>query len=146
MTRALLLPLALALLGALTLVPARAAQPAVAAVSAWIAEPAAGSTGASAYVELNNPTMYDVYIVSATADAVAARVELRAGGVPGAEPAPAKEFAIPAYGSLEAAASAPHLRLVDLKRPLKPGETVELALTTDAGIVLKVEANVRKPF
>src|SRR5688572_21745855 len=145
MTRSRLLPLALALLSALTSVPGRAAQPALAAVSAWIAEPAAGATGASAYVELNNPTMYDVHIVSATADAVAARVELRAGGAPGAEAAPVKEFAIPAYGSLEAAASAPHLRLVDLKRPLAPGEMVELALTTDAGVVLKVEATVRKP-
>jgi periplasmic copper chaperone A len=144
MTRASVLPLVLALLAAFT-PAAGAAQPAATAVSAWIAEPAPDATGASAYVELNNPTMYDVYVVSATAAAVAAKVELRAGLAPGAAPTPVKEFPIPAYGSTEAAASSPHLRLVDLKRPLKAGEMVELVLTTNDGTVLKVAAVVRKP-
>ena len=145
MTRVSLLPLVLALLAAFTPVPGRAAQPAATAVSAWIAAPAAGATGASAYVEMNNPTMYDVYIVSATADAVAAKVELRAGVAPGGSPAPVTEITIPAYGSVEPAASSPHLRLVDLKRPLAPGEMVDLALTTNDGTVLKVVATVRTP-
>ena len=92
-----------------------------------------GATGASAYVELKNPTMYDVYVVSATAEPWRRKVELRAGRRSrAADPAPVKEFPVPAYGSIEAAAAAPHLRLVDLKRPLKAGEMVELALTTDA--------------
>jgi copper(I)-binding protein len=144
MTRALR-PLLFVLLAALAAAPGGAAQPAATAVSAWIAAPAPGDTGASAYVELENPTMYDVYIVSATAESVAAKVELRAGLTPGGAPSPVKEFAIPAYGSLAAEAAAPHLRLVDLKRALKTGETVDLALTTNDGTVLKVAAAVRTP-
>jgi copper(I)-binding protein len=117
----------------------------VSAVSAWIVPPEAGATGASAHVELNNPTMYDVYVVSATAGAVAASVELRSGAAPGDTPVTVKEFAIPAYGSIDAVGSAPHLRLVGLKRPLAPGEMVELTLTTDTGAVLTVRASVRTP-
>jgi copper(I)-binding protein len=33
--------------------------------------------------------------------------------------------------------------LMDLKRPLKAGETVELTLRTDGGITLKVSAAVK---
>lgn len=123
---------------------ARAAQPTLSAVSAWVAAPAPGATSATAYVQLNNPGMYDVYITAATAD-VAAKVEFRAGASGGAEPRPVAEFAVPAYGSTEAAATAPHLRLVDLTRPLAAGDTVQLTLTTDGGVQLKVAAAVRTP-
>ena len=121
------------------------AQPAPTAVSAWVAAPAAGATAASAYVELNNPTMYDVYVISATAEGVATTVELRAGLAPGGSPVPVPEFAIPAYGSVAAAASSPHLRLVGLTRPLVAGDTVQLSLTTDGGATLKITAPVRQP-
>ncbi len=132
----------LALLAGVTIV---SAQPAPTAVSAWIAVPEAGATGASAYVELSNPTMYDVYVVSATAEGVAATVELRAALAPGGPPVPVPEFAIPAYGSVAAAASSPHLRLVGLTRPLVAGDTVPLSLTTDGGVTLKISAPVRQP-
>jgi len=118
-----------------------AAQPAPAALSAWVAVPAAGATAASVYVEISNPTMYEIYITAATSDA-ARTVELRGGG---AAPAVVTEFPVPAFGSTEAAASAPHLRLVDLSRPLAPGDTVQLTLTTDSGATLKVTASVRQP-
>lgn len=112
------------------------------AVSAWIAAPAAGATDAAAYVEINNPTMYDVFIVSATA-AAAAKVELRGEAAAGAEPPVVTEFPIPAYGSTSAAAGAPHLRLLGLTRPLAAGDSVALTLTTDSGVILKVAASVR---
>jgi copper(I)-binding protein len=121
-----------------------AAQPTLAALSAWVAVPAAGATSTAAYVQLNNPTMYDIYITAASADA-AAKVELRAGGAGGAEPRPVAEFAVPAYGSTEAAATGPHLLLVDLARPLAAGDTVQLTLTTDGGVQIKVAATVRTP-
>ena len=121
-----------------------AAQPAPSAASAWVAVPAAGASMASAYVEISNPTMYEIYITGATTDA-AARVELRAGASGGAEPAVVPEFPVPAYGSTQAAATAPHLRLVGLSRPLAPGDTVQLTLTTDGGATLKVAAPVRQP-
>ena len=121
------------------------AQPAPTAVSAWVAAPAAGATGASAYVELNNPTMYDVYVISATAEGVATTVEFRAGLAPGGSPVPLPEFAIPAYGSVAAAATSPHLRLMGLTRPLVAGDTVALVLTTSDGATLKITAPVRQP-
>lgn len=121
-----------------------AAQPAPSAVSAWVAAPAAGATSASAYVEVSNPTMYEIYITGATSDA-APKVELRAGASGGAEPAVVAEFPVPAYGGTAAAATAPHLRLVGLTRPLTPGDTVQLTLTTDGGATLKVAAPVRQP-
>ena len=113
------------------------------AVSAWIAAPAAGATNAVAYVEINNPTMYDIYVVSATAPGTAGKVELRAAATAGAEPAVVAEFAVPSYGSTSAAAGAPHLRLLDLTRPLKAGDAVALTLTINDGSVLKISAQVR---
>ena len=55
------------------------------------------------------------------------------------------EFPVPAYGGTAAAATAPHLRLVGLTRPLTAGDTVQLTLTTDGGATLKVAAPVRQP-
>ena len=121
-----------------------AAQPAPSAVSAWVAVPAAGATTASAFVEISNPTMYEIYITGATSD-VAPKVELRAGAAGGAEPAVVPEFPVPAYGGTQAAAGAPHLRLVGLTRPLAAGDSVQLTLTTDGGATLKVAAPVRQP-
>lgn len=118
------------------------AQPAVSAVSAWVAAPAPGATSASAYVQVNNPTMYDVYITGATAD-VASKVELRSGASGGGESRVVAEFAVPAYGATDAAATAPHLRLLELTRTLAAGDTVQLTLTTDGGVQLKVAAPVR---
>lgn len=128
----------------LTLAPAGAVQPTPTAVSAWVAAPAAGATSASAYVEVSNPTMYEIYVTGATAD-VAAKVELRAGAAGGAEPAVVPEFGVPAYGSTAAAATAPHLRLVGLTKALAPGDSVQLTLTTADGVTLKVAAPVRQP-
>ena len=118
-----------------------AAQPAPSAPTAWIAVPAAGATTADAFVEVSNPTMYEIYVTAASTDA-AASVELRAGGAQGAV---VPEFPVPAYGSTAAAADAPHLRLVGLKKPLVAGDTVTLTLTTDGGAALKVTATVRQP-
>lgn len=120
------------------------AQTAPSAVSAWVAAPAAGATWASAYVELKNPGMYDVFVVAATSDA-AASVEFRAAATGGAEPAVVPEFTVPAYGGVEAAAAAPHLRLIGLTRPLAAGDTVALTLSTADGDILKVAAAVRVP-
>ena len=123
--------------------PAGAQAPTPAAVSAWIATPAAGATSATAYVEVNNPTMYDIYILSAAAPGTAGKVELRAAAAAGAEAAVITEFSVPSYGSTSAAAGSPHLRLLELARPLKAGDAVALTLTTNDGTVLKVSAQVR---
>lgn len=131
-----------AAIAVLALLPSLAsAQPAPSAASAWIAAPAAGATSADAYVEVSNPTMYDIYVTAASTEA-AASVELRAGGAQGAV---VPEFPVPAFGSTAAAVDAPHLRLVGLKKPLAAGDSVILTLTTDGGAALKVTATVRQP-
>ncbi|MGD9904846.1 MAG: copper chaperone PCu(A)C [Vicinamibacterales bacterium] len=109
------------------------------AVSAWVAAPAAGATSAVAYVEITNPTMYEIFVVSATADA-AGKVELRGAG---ADAPVVTEFPVQAYGSTAAEAGAPHLRLLELKKPLAAGDAVALVLTTDSGVQMKVSATVR---
>ena len=87
--------------------------------------------------------MYDIFVVSATAPAPPARSSCAAAAAAGAEPAVVTEFPVPSYGSTSAAAGAPHLRLLELTRPLKAGDTVALTLTTNDGTVLKVSAQVR---
>lgn len=120
-----------------------AAQPAPAAVSAWVAVPAAGATSAAAYVEVSNPTMYEIYITAASSD-VAPTVELRAGASSG-DGAVVPEFPVPAFGGTTATVTAPHLRLVGLTRPLAAGDTVQLTLKTDGGTTLTIAAPVRQP-
>jgi copper(I)-binding protein len=113
-------------------------QPAVTASDAWVAEPASGATTAAAYVAVSNPTMYDIYIDSASSDA-AGKIELREGT------ASAKTLTVPSYGSLEMKPGGSSLMLADLKHALKAGEKVNLTLQTDGGITLTASAEVRSP-
>lgn len=118
-----------------------AQERAVTASAAWIAEPAAGAGMAAAYLEVQNPTMYDVYVVSAAADAAAA-VELREHA-PSGESTIVKELTVPAFGTIELKPGGPHLVLKELTRPLKKGDSVGLTLRTDGGVTLKVPAVIR---
>jgi copper(I)-binding protein len=111
----------------------------VQASSGWVKLPAAGETMASAFVVVDNPTQYDVYLVSGATDA-AERVEFREK----ADEQAKKTINVPAFDSLAMDANGVYLRLVNLKRPLKEGDTISLALTTDSSAVLKVSATVRK--
>ena len=52
------------------------AQKQLSASGAWVKVPAAGETMAMAFVEIANPTMYDVFFTSGTSNA-AGKVELR---------------------------------------------------------------------
>jgi periplasmic copper chaperone A len=142
-TRASIAGLMLLVAVATAALPAALAQPKEpSVVEAWVAAPAAGATSAAAYVEVNNPTMYEIFIVKATADGVAGKVELR-GAASAGDPPAVTEFPVPAYGSTSAAAGQPHLRLLELSKPLKVGDTVNLTLTTETGVVMKVSAPVR---
>ena len=122
-----------------------AAQPKrVAASSGWVKLPAAGETGAMAFVAIENPTMYEIYVVSATADA-AGKVELRDGAQSGdARLKPVEFISVPAYGRVDMEPGGPHLLLRDLKRPLKEGDKVGLTIATDNAGALEVTALVRK--
>ena len=107
----------------------------------WVQLPAAGDTTASAFVVVRNPTMYDLYLVSATSE-VAGKVEFRKTG--DGEAKPVSELTVPAYGKLTMGPDGVHLLLVDLKRPLQENESVPLTLTTDGSVALRIQAVVRK--
>ena len=122
--------------------PIAAKQKPVTASKAWVKAPASGETGAAAFVTLENPGMYDIYVTSASTDA-AGNVQLRAAGAGGGPPAAIKEAVVPAYDSLEMKPTGTHLWLTDLKRPLKAGDTITLVVVTDSGVTLQVQAEVR---
>jgi copper(I)-binding protein len=102
---------------------------------------AEGSRDAVAVVTVDNGTMYDVYVVGVATDA-AGLAELRQA-VRGDKPAILKEAMVPAFGQLDMSAEGIHIYLAELKRPLKPGETVNLSLTLDNGEALMAAAVVK---
>ena len=109
----------------------------VSASKGWVQLPSDGETSANAFVAVKNPTMYDVYLVSASTGA-AGKVEFRDG-----ESENLREVTVPAYGTMNMKAEGVHLTLVDLEKSLEPGETVALTITTDANVKLRVKAVVQ---
>ena len=124
---------------ALMLAPWVSAQAAPSASDAWVAAPAAGATTAEAYVVVDNPTMYEIFVVSVTAD-IAGSAEI----VQGDAGERVKELSVPSYGRTELKPGAVRIRLKDLKGPLKEGDSVALTLTTEGGVILKIAAAVKK--
>lgn len=118
-----------------------ASQGQATASGAWILQPSAGASSTSAFAVIENPTMYDVYVVGVTSE-VAGSAEIADGPVDAAKTV--KDLTVPAYGQTELAPGGIHIRLKDLKRPLEPGESVELVLTLDSGATIKVSAPVKK--
>ena len=117
------------------------AQAAPSASGAWVAAPAAGATSADAYVTIENPTMYEVFVVKVTSDAAGA-AEIVDG--PGDAAKTIRELPVPAYGSAELKPGALRIRLKDLKQPLKEGDSIGLVLMTEGGVTMKVAAAVKK--
>jgi copper(I)-binding protein len=116
----------------------------VEASSGWVKTPAAGEATAAAFVTVDNPTQYDIYLVSAVTD-VAGKVEFRdKTGGSDAQGQVRKTINIAAFDSLAMDPKGVYLLLSDLKRPLKDGDMVSLTLTTDGGAMLQVSAAVRK--
>jgi len=109
------------------------------ATSGWVKLPAAGATSTDAYVTVDNPGMYAIYLLSASSDA-AGSVELRQTG----KDAALEEVTVPAYGGLEMDAKGVHLLLKDLKKPLAEGDKVNLTVVTELGVKLNVQATVKK--
>ena len=120
-----------------------AQQKTVSASNAWIVAPAAGETTTVGFVHIENPTMYDVYVVSATTD-VAGKVEFeRTAKTPDGKSQVVETITAPAYGAVDLTRDGVQLRLSDLKKPLKSGETVALTFSTDSGASFEVTAQVR---
>ena len=110
------------------------AQPAITASDAWASAPAGAPV--AVYMVINNPTMYDIYVVSATSDA-AGKVELIDGDKP------VKELTVASYGSLELKAGGAFVRLSDLKQELKAGASVTVTMMTDGGVTIVAAAVVK---
>jgi copper(I)-binding protein len=109
------------------------AQPAPTAADATVVT---AGDAASVYLVINNPTMYDIYVMSATSDA-GGKVELYSGDKP------VENMTVAAYGSLALKAGGMFLRLSGVKRPLKAGETVTVTMLTDGGIQIVATATVK---
>ena len=108
-------------------------QPAPTAADATVV--VAGAT-ASVYLRINNPTMYDIYVTSATSDA-AGKVEIYSGD------RRVQDLIVSSYGSLELKAGEMFLRLSDVKRVLKAGESVTVTMMTDGGVTIVATAVVK---
>lgn len=109
------------------------AQPAVTAADAWAQ--ISGDTVA-VFATLNNPSMYDVYIVSGKSDA-AASVALMDGSKT------ITSITVPAYGSVELKPGAQRIRVSGLKGQLKEGDELRLTLETDGGAAIAIAAIVK---
>ena len=106
------------------------AQPNPTASDAWAQTVA---SGVAVYATVNNPSMYDIYIVSGKSDA-AAKIELVNGDKT------VTSITVPAYGSAELKPGAMFVRLSDLKGELKAGDEVKLTLETDGGVAIAITA------
>jgi copper(I)-binding protein len=106
--------------------------------SGWVKLPAPGATEAEAYLVVDNPTQYDVFLQKASSDA-AGVVEFRAAGKAG----PLPFVTIPAYESLAMTAKDTYLLLRDLKKPLAAGATVPISVTAGPGAPLTIQAVVK---
>ena len=116
-------------------------QKVVTATKAWIKAPAAGETTTTAFVVVDNPTMYDVYLVSASTD-VAGKAQFQK--LVGGKAEVIESITAPAYDSVELKPDGNQILLTDLKRPLTPGEKIKITLTTDNFATIEAEAEVRK--
>ena len=109
------------------------AQPNPTASDAWAQ---AGGGAVAVYAIVNNPSMYDVYIVSAKSD-TAAKTELLNGDKP------VTSITVPAYGSAELKPGAMFVRLSELKGEPKAGDEVKVTLETDGGVAVAITATVK---
>lgn len=88
------------------------------------------------YATINNPSMYDIYVVSGKSEA-ADKVELLDGEKV------VTALAVPAYASLELKADGPRVRVSGLKGQLKAGDELRLTLDTDGGVEIPIAAIVK---
>ena len=109
------------------------AQPNPTASDAWAQ---VSGSAVAVYVTVNNPSMYDIYLVSGKSDA-AAKIELLNGEKP------MTSITVPAYGSAELSPGAMFVRLSELKGELKVGDEVKVTLETDGGVAIAIAAIVK---
>ena len=124
------------IMGALAAAILSAQDKGVKASNAWVKLPSTGETEAMAFVTIENPGMYEVNVTAAKSDS--GKVELRDAGQT------VTFISVPPYGRVDMSPGGVHLRLLDLKRPLKEGDTIALTLSTDVDVTLEASAIVRQ--
>ena len=107
---------------------------------AWVKLPEAGAKSTVAYVTVNNPGMYAIYLLSGTSD-VAGKIEFRDASKANATQ---EDVSVIAYDSTYMNPKGVHIYLSDLKKELKEGDIVYITLKTELGIPVEVEAKVKK--
>ena len=107
---------------------------------AWVKLPEAGAKSTLAYLTVNNPGMYAIYLVSGTSDA-AGKVEFRDASKANATQ---EDVTVIAYDSTYMNPKGIHIFLSDLKKELKEGDTVHITLKTELGIPIEIDAKVKK--
>lgn len=123
------------------------AQP-VTVKDAWVRAPAPGQKVAAAYMELEGRTHS---VLTGVASAAAARAELHSTSMEEGvmRMRPVARLALPAGSTVKLAPGGLHIMLVDLRRPLRPGDKVPLTLTVERAeaasrSIFTVEAVVRE--
>ncbi len=123
------------------------AQP-VTVKDAWVRAPAPGQRVAGAYMELVSRMPL---ALTGVASAAAARAELHSTSMEGGvmKMRPVARLELPAGKAVKLAPGGLHIMLVDLRRPLKPGDKVSLTLTVERAdaasrSIFMVEAAVRE--
>ena len=107
---------------------------------AWVKVPEAGAKSTVAFITVNNPGMYAIYLVSGTSD-VAGKMEFRDASKNNAIQ---EDVSVIAYDSTYMDPKGVHIYLSDLKKDLKEGDTVYMTFKTELGIPIEVAAKVRK--
>ena len=117
--------------------PTLAVQKNPAITSASVQVSAAGASSTQAYLAVENPDMYDHYLVSGTADN--GTVEFRDGD----SATPTDEVTIPHGETLYMDAKGVHIVLKGLSKPIAVGDSVTITVTTEAGIKLTAVATAK---
>jgi copper(I)-binding protein len=107
---------------------------------AWVKLPEAGAKTTSAYVTVNNPGMYAIYLGFGSSDA-AGKIEFRDVSKGNA---PQDDVTVPAYDSAYLNPKGIQIYLSDLKKDLKEGDSVHITLKTELGIPIEIDAKVKK--
>ena len=123
---------------------AHAQTPELIVKEAWARVPLAPQNNTAVYMMIDNPTATAKAIVAvSTPDADSSDLhEMRTEGKM-MKMMPLKSLPVPAKGSVELKPGGFHIMCNDLKKTLKPGDTISLVLKLDDGKTIPVTATVR---
>lgn len=113
-------------------------------IDPWIAVPPNGARVAAGYMTIRNAASEEDTLVSASSS-VAAYVEIHEMGMEGGmmRMRALKQVEAPAEGVVALAPGGLHLMLIDVRTPLKSGDTVPLTLMFERAGMVEVVASVR---